>query len=164
MKQYKWASSIIIISNIILGIKALIWVALSTISTFFNLQLMCVSGIEEHLMYAIADNVFILIFSGAIPILMEIYYSITIRAMSKRWIKYDLPTYQVASSVDSCLKTIILQIEVIFVFAAIMSDFDTYLEVDMMLVYIKAGMILLCVILCLANVINLILINRIPHK
>ena len=111
MRRYIWVKVILIISNIILGIKALIWLAISVLSALISLGGMFCYGIGEYEIYMLGDSIHLLSICGVIPIMVSVCCSIAICIMSKRWIKYNLGKCKVALFLDSCIKTILCLVE-----------------------------------------------------
>lgn len=164
MRQYKWVKGVLTISNIIYGIKAVIWIGISALDTIFSIAGIIRHGMGEYEFYMLIGGILVLLVNGAIPATASVCYSIVVCSSSKKWLKDNLKKCKVNMFVDSCIKMILFLVDGFILLRIIPRQLTSEFPVDMWIANIEGVMLLICVVLFVLNLVSLFLIKKIAYK
>ncbi len=164
MKQYIWIKVVLVISNIVYGIKAAIWCGISGIYLLNGLLGMIRQGLGDNEFYMLLAGILIFVVSGAIPALMSVGYSMVVTSKSKKWIETNLKKCKVSLFVDCCTKVLMFLIECCVLMQIIMEGLEETFPPQMWVVNIAVILLVIYAVLFVLNFISLFLIKKIAHK
>lgn len=164
MKRYIWVKNILSISNIVYGIKAAVWIAVSAIYILRGIMEMSNYGMGDSAFYLLLAGIQIFLVSGAIPALASMCYSIVICRASKKWLENNIKKCKVNFFVDSCIKTVLFLIDSIVFWDITMSSIEFGFSTNTWMENVEVMIFVIYAVLFLLNFINLFLIRKIAHK